>query len=61
MSEAPRDERKETYDEGPRRKMDVDEDYDDAGEDDKRVNGPAGRASPSRPLINGQPKVEPGQ
>ena len=58
MVEAPREERKETYDEGPRRKMEVDEDYDDAGEDEKRLNGPMGRNSP-RPLANGQPKAEP--
>jgi general transcriptional corepressor CYC8 len=58
VAEAPREERPQHYDEAPRRKMEVDEDYDDTPEDEKRVNGPNGRTSPVRPLTNGQPKVE---
>ena len=55
MVEQPRDERREPY-ESAARKMDVDEDYDDDAEDEKRV-GSGGRNSPQRG-INGQPKIE---
>jgi hypothetical protein len=60
----PREERKEIQ-EAPARKMDVDEDYDDDGEEEKR-NGPTApeRSSPTAAnngvgITNGQPKVEP--
>ena len=59
MSETPREERRETY-EPARRKVEVDEDYDDAPDGDKPAPGPAGRSSPPRgPSMNGQPKQEP--
>ncbi|CAF9920979.1 MAG: hypothetical protein GOMPHAMPRED_002193 [Gomphillus americanus] len=50
-SEPKREDRRETYDEAPRRKMEVDEDYDDdAGEDEKRTSA---KTSP-RPVTNGK-------
>lgn len=54
-SETGRDERRETY-EAAARKMEVDEDYDDDGEDQKRKEE---RNSPQHSQVNGQPpKVE---
>lgn len=53
-SETGRDERRETY-EAAARKMEVDEDYDDEGEDQKRKEE---RNSPQHNIMNGQPKVE---
>ena len=55
MSEAPRDPPPREH---AARKMEVDEDYDNAGEDDKRAV-PTGRTSPRAGLINGQTKAEP--
>ena len=40
------------------RKVDVDEDYDDEGEDEKRPGGSGGRNSPQRGIMNGQTKIE---
>ena len=58
MAEPSRDERRETF-ESAARKMEVDEDYDDEGDDDKRLGGSGGRNSPQRSgLMNGQPKTE---
>ncbi|MCJ1253394.1 hypothetical protein MMC24_001205 [Lignoscripta atroalba] len=52
------DHRREPY-EPAARKMDVDEDYDDEAEDEKRMGGSGGRNSPQRGLMNGQAKPEP--
>ena len=41
------------------RKMDVNEDYDDEDEDDKRLGGSGGRNSPQRTSMNGPLKSEP--
>ena len=57
MTEAEREDRKETY-ESASRKMDVDEDYDDEGEEDKKGGASGGRNSPARGMMNGQPKQE---
>lgn len=57
MPEAEREERKEAY-ESASRKMEVDEDYDDEGGDDKRGGASGGRNSPTRGMMNGQPKQE---
>ena len=56
VSEGPRDDRREAY-ESAARKMEVDEDYDDEGEDEKRGVNSGGRNSP-RGMMNGQPKQE---
>ena len=58
MVEPPRDGGREPY-EAAARKVDVDEDYDDEAEDDKRMAGSGGRNSPQRGLMNGQAKTEP--
>ena len=58
ISDPSRDDRREPY-EPAARKMEVDEDYDDEGDDEKRVGGSGGRNSPQRGLSNGQPKPEP--
>lgn len=59
MAEVSRDERREPY-EAAARKMEVDEDYDDEGEDDKRLPaGSGGRNSPQRAMMNGPSKTEP--
>jgi glucose repression mediator protein len=58
MAEAPRDERKEAF-EGAARKMEIDDDYNDEAEDEKRAGGSGGRTSPQRGLLNGQAKTEP--
>ena len=58
MAEPPRDERREAF-EGAARKMDMDEDYNDDVEDEKRPGGSGGRNSPQRGPLNGQTKVEP--
>ena len=58
MSEASREPPRDNF-EHPARKMEIDENYDDAGDDDKRTAS-ANRTSPPRSgLINGQPKSEP--
>ena len=57
-AEAGRDDRREVY-EPASRKMDVNEDYDDEDEDDKRLGGSGGRNSPQRTSMNGPPKSEP--
>ncbi|KAL9117924.1 MAG: hypothetical protein Q9187_005534 [Circinaria calcarea] len=57
-TEASREDRRETY-EPAARKMDVDEDYDDEVEEEKRLGGSGGRNSPQRGLLNGQAKAEP--
>lgn len=57
IPESSREERKETY-EAASRKMEVDEDYDDEGEDNKRGGASGGRNSPARGMMNGQPKQE---
>lgn len=59
IADGARDERRETF-EPAARKMEVDEDYDDEGEDDKRVGGSGGRNSPTRSsgMMNGQAKSE---
>ena len=56
--EGPRDNVREPY-EPAARKMDVDEDYDEDVEDEKRMIGSGGRNSPQRGIMNGQPKSEP--
>ncbi|KAL8797152.1 MAG: hypothetical protein Q9195_000619 [Heterodermia aff. obscurata] len=56
MSEGARDDRRDAY-EPVARKMEVDEDYDDEGEDDKRAVNSGGRNSP-RGIVNGQAKQE---
>lgn len=56
VGENTRDDHREAY-ESAARKMDVDEDYDDEGEDEKRGANSAGRNSP-RGMMNGQPKQE---
>ena len=61
MAEVARDERREAF-EPAARKMDMDEDYNDEIEDDKRMAGSGGHNSPQQrgpPMMNGQPKVEP--
>ena len=62
MTDSPRDERRapEPY-EGAARKVDMDENYDDEAEDEKRMGGSGGRSSPQRGpgLTNGQAKSEP--
>lgn len=56
--EAARDERRETY-ESAARKVEVDEDYDDDGDEEKRLGGSGGRNSPQRGgMLNVQPKTE---
>lgn len=58
MAELGRDERRETF-ESAARKMEVDEDYDDDGEEDKRLGSSGGRNSPQRGgMLNGQAKTE---
>ncbi|KAL8716624.1 MAG: hypothetical protein Q9225_006057 [Loekoesia sp. 1 TL-2023] len=58
LAEPGRDERREMF-ESAARKMEVDEDYDEDGEDDKRLGGSGGRNSPQRgSIVNGQPKTE---
>lgn len=57
MPEAEREDRNEAY-ESASRKMEVDEDYDDEAADDKRGGASGGRNSPSRGMLNGQPKQE---
>ena len=61
VAEPPREARREPFrDEPAAREVDVDDNYDDEGEDDKRMVGSGGRNSPqSRGLMNGQTKVEP--
>ena len=59
MAEVARDERREPY-EPAARKMEVDEDYDDEGEDEKRIAASVGRSSPPRAtMMNGPAKTEP--
>ncbi|KAL9115237.1 MAG: hypothetical protein Q9227_001031 [Pyrenula ochraceoflavens] len=58
MSEAPRDERKEQI-EPAARKMDVDENYDEDGDDERKNPGSAGiRNSPQNGIMNGPSKAE---
>ena len=58
INDTGRDERnRETY-EAAARKMDVDEDYDDEGDDEKRLGGSGGRNSPQRGMMAGQTKIE---
>ena len=56
-SEVSREERREAYEPGART-MEVDEDYDDDAEEDKRKVRSGGRNSPQHNTMNGQPKVE---
>lgn len=56
-SEPPKEDRKEPV-EPAARKVDVDENYDDEGEDEKRVPPPAVHSSPQMGVPNGQPKQE---
>ena len=58
MGGTPREERREPY-EPAARKMDVDEDYDDEGDEEKRVSGSGGKNSPQRGVINNAAKSEP--
>ncbi|KAI9820662.1 MAG: hypothetical protein M1827_005031 [Pycnora praestabilis] len=64
MPEVIKDERREVQHEPAARKMEVDEDYDEDGEDDKRLMPPAQpmqeRNSPhiGNGMMNGQPKIE---
>ena len=53
-SETGRDDRRDTY-EAAARKMEVDEDYDDEGDDQKRKEE---RSSPQHNNINSLPKIE---
>lgn len=56
--ETERDDKKESF-EAAARKVDVDEDYDDEPQDDKRRDGSGGRNSPQRNSLNGSAKAEP--
>ena len=56
MSETGRDERRDY--EAASRKIEVDEDYDEEGDEEKRKEGSGGRNSPQHSSVNGQPKVE---
>ena len=58
ISDTGRDERNREAYESAARKMDVDEDYDDEGEDEKRLGGSGGRNSPQRSMMNGPTKIE---
>ena len=57
MSESGRDVKKEAY-EAASRKMEVDEDYDDEGEEEKRKTHSGGRESPQRVKATGPVAVE---
>ena len=58
INDTGRDERSREAYESAARKMDVDEDYDDEGEDEKRTGGSGGRNSPQRGMMNGPTKIE---
>ena len=59
MAETPKEERKPEMHEPAARKMEVDEDYDEDGEDEKRPMGSGqARNSPQNTQMNGQPKTE---
>jgi len=58
INDTGRDERSREAYESAARKMDVDEDYDDEGEDEKRNGSSGGRNSPQRGMLNGQTKIE---
>lgn len=58
INDAGRDERSREAYESAARKMEVDEDYDDDGEDEKRNGSSGGRNSPQRGMMNGQTKIE---
>ena len=57
VSETGQDDRREAY-ERAIRKIEVDEDYDEEGDEEKRRDGSGGRNSPQHSSVNGQPKVE---
>lgn len=57
MSETGKDDRREAY-ERAIREIEVDEDYDEEGDEKKRKDGSGGRNSPQHSSVNGQPKVE---
>ena len=57
MSKSSQDDRQEAY-EHAIRKIEVDEDYDEEGDEEKRKEGSGGRNSPQHSSVNGQPKVE---
>lgn len=58
MADGPREERKEQI-EPPARKMDVDENYDDEGDEEKRNMGSGGgRNSPQGGMMNGPSKAD---
>ena len=56
-AEPVRDDRRETF-ESAARKMEVDEDYDDEVDDDKRMGGSGARNSPRSGMMNGQAQAE---
>ncbi|KAL9038492.1 MAG: hypothetical protein Q9214_005257 [Letrouitia sp. 1 TL-2023] len=56
LTETNRDDRRDY--EPAARKVEVDEDYDDEVEDEKRAGGSGGRGSPQRGMVNGQAKAE---
>lgn len=56
LAETNRDDRRDY--EPAARKVEVDEDYDDEVEDEKRAGGSGGRGSPQRGMVNGQAKAE---
>ena len=57
MPENGRDERKEGY-EAAARKVNVDEDYDEEGEEEKRKTGSGGRNSPQRAPATGPATIQ---
>ena len=57
IGENGRDDRREAY-EPASRKIEINEDYDDEDNDEKRIGGSGGRNSPQRSIMNGQPKIE---
>lgn len=57
MGENGRDNRRDFY-EAASREIDINEDYDEEAEEEKRSRGSNGRNSPQRSMINGQAKIE---
>lgn len=57
MGENGRDNRRDFY-EAASREIDINEDYDEEADEEKRSRGSNGRNSPQRSMINGQAKIE---
>ena len=58
INDTGREERSREAYESAARQMDVDEDYDDEGDDEKPSRGSGGRNSPQRGMMNGPTKIE---